>query len=82
VDTSAAQISTDTLDRRSGPRRRRTEEEKRRIVEETLRGVSIAVVAGRHELNANVVFSWRRLFHKGLLGTSGGREALHWFRCA
>ena len=70
MDASAAQISTDTLGRRSGPRRRRTEDEKRRIVEETLQpGASVAIVARRHELNANVVFSWRRLFQKGLLGS-------------
>jgi transposase len=71
VDASAAQISIDALGRRAGPRRRRTEQEKRRIVEETLQpGASVAVVARRHELNANVVFSWRRLFQKGLLGGS------------
>jgi transposase len=70
VDASATQISTDSLGRRAGPRRRRTEDEKRRIVEETLQpGASVAVVARRHELNANVVISWRRLFQKGLLGS-------------
>jgi transposase len=76
VDTSAAQIATDSLGRRGGPRRRRSKDEKRRIVEETLQpGASVAVVARRHELNANVVFLWRRLFHKGLLGESGSAAA-------
>ena len=76
MDASAAQISTDTLGRRSGPRRRRTEDEKRRIVEKTLQpGASVAIVARRHELNANVVFSWRRLFQKGLLSRRGGPSA-------
>jgi transposase len=76
VDASAAQALTDSLGRRNGPRRRRTEDEKRRIVEETLQpGASVAVVARRHELNANVVFSWRRLFQKGLLGGQGRASA-------
>ncbi len=46
-----------------GGRRRRswTREEKRRIVDESLReGASIAEVARRHELNANLLFTWRR----------------------
>lgn len=44
-------------------RRRRswTWDEKRRIVEESLQaGASIAEVARRHELNANLLFTWRR----------------------
>jgi len=46
-----------------GERRRRSwsRDEKRRIVEETLQeGASIAEVARRHELNANLLFTWRR----------------------
>lgn len=46
-----------------GARRRRfwTQDEKRRIVEESLQeGASIAKVARRHELNANLLFTWRR----------------------
>ena len=46
-----------------GQRRRRswTRDEKRRIVEESLQdGASIAEVARRHELNANLLFTWRR----------------------
>ena len=46
-----------------GGRRRRswTRDEKRRIVEESLQeGASIAEVARRHELNANLLFTWRR----------------------
>jgi transposase len=46
-----------------GGRRRRawTRDEKRRIVEESLQvGASIAEVARRHELNANLLFAWRR----------------------
>jgi transposase len=49
-------------------RRMRTLAEKRSIVEETLQpGASVARVARRHEVNANLVFSWRRLYQQGLL---------------
>lgn len=76
MDASAA-ISTDALGRRSGPRLRRSVSEKRRIVEESLRpGASVAMIARRHEVNANSVFGWRRLYQKGLLGTRGtGHQA-------
>jgi transposase len=50
-------------DFRPGARRRRswTRDEKRRIVEESLQdGASVAEVARRHELNANLLFTWRR----------------------
>ena len=46
-----------------GERRRRswTWDEKRRIVEESLQeGASIAEVARHHDLNANLLFTWRR----------------------
>jgi transposase len=69
MDAYASQTTTDTLGRRSGPRRRRAPEEKRKIVEETLQpGASVAIVARRYELNANVVFGWRRLYHAGRFG--------------
>jgi len=52
-------------------RRYRTVEERRRIVEETLGdGVSVAVVARRHGVNANQVFYWRKLYRSGLLEQS------------
>ena len=36
-------------------------EEKQRIVSETLMpGASVSVVARRHDLNANLLFTWRR----------------------
>lgn len=54
-------------------RQYRTAEERRQIVEETLAtGVSVAVVARAHGVNANLVFHWRKLYHAGLLG---GRSA-------
>jgi transposase len=63
MDTHTSEISTDSLGRRGGPRRRWPEETKRRIVEETFKpGASVAIVARRYELNANVVFAWRRLY--------------------
>jgi len=54
------------------PRRRmRTLAEKRRIVEETLvRGASVPVVARKYEVNANLLFGWRRLYKQGLLDAS------------
>jgi len=49
-------------------RRFRTVEEKRRIVEEALQpGASVARVARTHGLNANQLFSWRRLYQQGRL---------------
>ena len=48
----------------------RTQAERRRIVEETLSsGVSVAMVARAHGVNANQVFHWRKLYHAGLLGS-------------
>ena len=47
--------------RSGGPRRSWSPEEKRRIVEEAVRpGASVAEVARRHGLNANLVFTWKR----------------------
>lgn len=68
MDISVEAVTTDTLGRRTGPRRLRTNEEKRRIVEETLKpGASVAIVARAHGVNANLVFGWRKLYQKGLL---------------
>lgn len=67
MDTSTVEIAKNTS-ARNGKRRLRTLEEKRRIVEEVLRGdESVAVVARRHEVNANLVFSWKRQYEQGLL---------------
>ena len=71
MDTSTGEVRKNTS-ARSGKRRMRTFEEKRRIVEEVLRGhESVALVARRHEVNANLVFSWKRQYEKGLLEPSG-----------
>ena len=46
-------------------RRRWGEAEKRRIVAESYQpGVSVSVVARRNDVNANLVFSWRRRFRE------------------
>jgi transposase len=51
--------------------RRRTIKERRDIVEETLvAGASVARVARRHDVNANQVFYWRKLYREGRLGIS------------
>ena len=72
MDTSTvvaqALVSTDTLGRRIMPRRFRTVAEKQRIVRELIEsGCSGAEVARRHGVNANLIFTWRRLHEQGLL---------------
>ena len=67
MDTSTVAVSKNTS-ARAGKRRMRTLDEKRQIVEEVLRADdSVAVIARRHEVNANLVFSWKRQYEKGLL---------------
>lgn len=64
----ASPHATDTLGRKTAPRRHRTAEEKVRIVQETLvPGVSVAQIARRHGVNANLLFSWRRQHEQGVL---------------
>ncbi len=54
-------------------RRVRPEDEKRRIVAETYeRGASVSAVARRHDLNANLLFSWRRVM--GPVGSASADE--------
>mgnify|MGYP001551849419 FL=1 len=49
-------------------RRHRSKQERREIAEESLQpGVSVAVVARRHGVNANQVFHWRKLLREGRL---------------
>jgi transposase len=51
-----------------GSYRRWPEAQKRQIVAETYEpGMSVSIVARRHDVNANQVFRWRQLF-----GTDGG----------
>jgi transposase len=49
-------------------RRHRSKQERRRIALESLEpGVSVAVIARAHGVNANQVFHWRKLLGEGLL---------------
>jgi len=56
---------------RDGERRGRrlwSDDEKRRIVAETFApGASVSIVARRHDLNANMLFTWRRQIGAGAL---------------
>jgi transposase len=64
----ASPLATDTLGRKTAPRQLRTAEEKLRIVRETLvAGASVAQIARRHGVNANLLFSWRRQHQQGVL---------------
>ena len=57
--------------------RRRTIQERREIVEETLvTGASVSRVARRHDVNANQLFYWRKLYREGRLGSSPGTQLL------
>jgi len=58
-------------------RQRRSVEEKRRIVEETLKpGASVARVAQQHAINANQIFSWRKRYREGQLGSRATAKLL------
>ena len=57
------------LQLRAPRKRRRTIKERREIVQETLvPGISVSRVARRHDVNANRVFYWRKLYREGRLG--------------
>jgi transposase len=58
-------------------KRRRTIQERREIVEETLLpGTSVSRVARRHDVNANQLFYWRKLYREGRLGGGTGTPLL------
>ena len=55
-------------DKSASKRRYRSALERRQIVEETLQpGASVAIIARAHEVNANQVFCWRKLYRRGQL---------------
>jgi transposase len=57
------------LPAKRGPYRRHSVEFKRTVVEQSLApGASVAKVAQSHEVNANQVFAWRKLYREGKLG--------------
>jgi transposase len=68
MDTSTAVVGIDKVLRRKMARRLLTLEEKLRVVAEaSVPGASVAEVARRHGLNANLVFGWRRQHQLGVL---------------
>lgn len=76
MSTSAEEtVATDSLGRRTGPRRQHSLEEKLQIVKEThVVGASVSTVARRHNVNPNQVFAWRQLYRQGLFKTGAGAE--------
>jgi transposase len=51
-----------------GTRTFRSKLERRQIVEESFKpGASVALIARAHDINANQVFKWRRLYQQGRL---------------
>ena len=67
----------DTSTHTVSKRRYRTAEEKQRILAEaTAPGASVALVARRHGVNANLVFGWIRLRKAGLLAKASEPAAL------
>jgi transposase len=57
-------------------KRFRSKVERRQIVEETLNGTSVSLVARAHNVNANQVFFWRRQYREGLLDVAEPSNAL------
>ena len=73
--SEAGEVSTYVVDTRAnsvaGRRKRWPEALKRQIVDETRApGASVSLVARRHDVNANQVFKWRRLYE----AAAGGGE--------
>jgi len=65
----------DTTQQR-GRRRGYTLAFKRQVVEEAMAGdESVSVVARRHDLNANLLFTWRRRYRQGTLAGAAEEKA-------
>ena len=68
MDTSTAVVEIEKVLHRKVRRRLLTLEQKLRVVAEaSVPGTSVAEVARRHGLNANLVFGWRRQHQLGVL---------------
>jgi transposase len=68
MDTSTVAVRADTLGRRVVPRRFRSLEEKLRLIAEArAAGASVAAVARKHGVNANLLFVWMRQQDQGVL---------------
>ncbi|WP_250528265.1 transposase [Caballeronia sp. GAWG2-1] len=51
---------------RTHPHRTYAQEIKQQVISETLEpGMSVSIVARRHDINANVVFAWRKQYREG-----------------
>ena len=73
MDTISKHHSTTIALERPGNNKRRyyRREQKLRIVEESFApGASVSVIARKHDVNANIVFAWRRQYKRGQLGES------------
>jgi transposase len=76
MDTSTVAPRADTLGRRVVARNFRSLEEKLRIIAEARSpGASVAAVARKHGVNANLVFAWMRLQEQGVLQSRTRRAA-------
>ena len=65
------------LPERAPRKLRRTIKERREIVQETLvPGSSVSRVARRHDVNANQLFYWRKLYREGRLGSGAATPLL------
>lgn len=74
MDTSNELVSVRVA---GAKKRRRSVEERRKIVEATLQpGASVSRVARRHDVNANQVFHWRKLYREGRLGSGTATKLL------
>lgn len=63
-------VATDTRGRRISPRQHRSIEQKRSLVIQSQQlGASVAEIARRNGVNANLLFVWRRQHEQGLLET-------------
>lgn len=68
MDTSTVASRADTLGRRVVPRHFRSLEEKLAILADArASGGSVAAIARKYGLNANLIFAWMRLEEQGLL---------------
>jgi transposase len=68
MDTSTVAVRADTLGRRVVPRHFRSLEDKLKMIAEArASGASVAEVARRHGVNANLLFVWMRQQEQGVL---------------
>ena len=68
MDTSTVASRADTLGRRVVPRNFRSLEEKQAILADArASGGSVAAIARKYGVNANLIFAWMRLEEQGLL---------------